>query len=97
MDKKENINKKDIELILEVNTKAIEIQTAVADQNEHIIEALTEIKAKHEDTYKLEKDNSDKIIKLIEELNKDIFKIQVLFVSGLLAMIAQIVQMFLKK
>ena len=97
IDKNENISKKDLELILQVNRKTIEIQTAVTDQNEQIIESLDEIKEKFKDISKINEDRNDKIIKLIEELNKDIYKIQVLFLSGLLAMVAQIIQMFLKK
>ncbi len=75
----ENVKKKDLELILEVNKKAIEIQTEVAEQNEEIIEALTDIKKAQEDT------------------NRDLFKIQVLFVTGLLSLVIQIIQMFVIK
>lgn len=89
----EHFNKKDLEVILEVNRKVIEIETAVADQNEEIIGSLNECKKQQEDTA----EKVDKILKLSEDTSKDLFKIQVLFVTGLLALVAQIVQIFLKK
>ena len=89
----ENIKKKDLELILEVNKKAIEIETAVADQNEEILALLTETKKTQE-----EMDTKvDKLVKQTDDMNKDIFKIQVLFVTGLLSLVIQIIQIFLKK
>lgn len=95
-----NVNKKDLELILEVNKKAIEIQTDVASQNEEIIELLNGSKTIF--TSVIEKQTKsdekiDKIIKQVDELNKDIFKIQVLFVTGLLSLVIQIIQIFVKK
>lgn len=88
----ENINKKDLDLILEVNKKAIEIETAVADQNEEVLSLLSKIKENQDKIdYKL-----DKINKHSEDLSKDIFKIQVLFISGLLSLVIQVLQMFKK-
>lgn len=75
----EQLKKRDLEVFLELNKKAIEIETEVADQNEEIILKL------------------DKVIKQVEETNKDIFKIQVLFITGILSLIIQIIQMFIKK
>jgi ABC-type Fe3+-hydroxamate transport system substrate-binding protein len=116
-----NFNKKDLDLILEVNNKAIEIQTAVADQNEEILELLGKIKEKNDKSdekidktspkieemlgligkIKEKQDKCDekleKISSKTEEINKDIFKLQVLFVSGLLSLIIQIIQIFVKK
>lgn len=89
----EQFNKKDLEVILEVNRKVVEIETAVADQNEEIIGALNECKKQQEDT----SEKVDKILKISEDTSKDLFKIQVLFITGLLALVAQIVQIFLKK
>lgn len=89
----DQINRRDLEVILEVNKKAIEIETNVADQNEEIISLLNQIKEKQ--TEDIEK--SEKIIKQNEDLNKDIFKLQVLFVTGLLSLIVQVIQIFLKK
>jgi hypothetical protein len=89
----DNVKKKDLELILEVNKKAIEIETEVADQNEEIISALSDIK-------KLQIDQDKKIDKIIEksdETNKDLFRIQVLFITGLLSLVIQIIQIFAKK
>lgn len=88
----ENINKKDLDLILEVNKKAIEIETAVADQNEEVLSLLSKIK---ENQDKIDS-KLDKINKHSEDLSKDIFKIQVLFISGLLSLVIQVLQMFKK-
>lgn len=89
----EQLNKKDLELILEVNKKAIDIQTAVAEQNEEIIDLLTKTKENSDNA----DEKLDKIIKQNDEINKDLFKIQVLFLTGLLSLVVQIVQIFVKK
>lgn len=89
----ERVNKKDLEIILEVNRKAVEIETAVADQNEEIIGLLNDSRDSQE---KID-EKIDKILKQSEETSKDIFKMQVLFITGLLALVAQIIQIFLKK
>lgn len=89
----EIVKKRDLELILEVNKKAIEIQSEVVEQNEEIIDSLSDIKkTQDEHTTKI-----DKIVKQSEETNKDLFRIQVLFVTGLLSLVIQIIQIFLKK
>jgi GTP-binding protein EngB required for normal cell division len=92
-DLNEQLHKRDLEIILEVNKKAIEIETGVADQNEEIVSLLTEAKS---NLAELE-NKTDKIIKQNDELSKDIFKLQVLFVTGLLSLIVQVVQIFLRK
>lgn len=89
----DQVHKKDLEIILEVNRKAVEIETAVADQNEEIITLLNDNKKTQEDM----EEKIDKILENSEETSKDLFKIQVLFVTGLLALVAQIVQIFLRK
>ena len=92
-DLSEQLNKRDLEIILEVNKKAIEIETGVADQNEEIISLLTETK-----NTQIELDTkTDKILKQNEELSKDMFKLQVLFVTGLLSLVMQVIQIFIKK
>jgi hypothetical protein len=89
----DQFNKKDLDIILEVNRKAVEIETAVADQNEEIISLLNDNKNNQENM----EDKIDKILEQAEETSKDLFKIQVLFVTGLLALVAQIIQIFLRK
>ena len=89
----ENLNKKDLDLILEVNKKAIEIETAVADQNEEVLSLLSKIKEKQDKS----DEKIDKIFLKSEELTKDVFKLQVLFISGLLSLVIQIIQIFVKK
>lgn len=89
----EHINKKDLEVILEVNRKAIEIETEMVDQNEEIINLLTDNKEQQE----LLDEKIDKLIKQTDEMNKDLFKIQVLFLTGLLSLVVQVIQIFIKK
>jgi hypothetical protein len=87
------IHKKDLEIILEVNKKAVSIQTAVAEQNEEIISSLDSAKEKEKNI----EDKIDKLIDKTDDISKDLFKIQVLFITGLLSLIVQIIQIFLKK
>lgn len=89
----DQVNKKDLEIILEVNRKAVEIETEVAEQNEEIIGLLNDSK----DTQESMEEKIDKLITQSEETSKDLFKIQVLFVTGLLALVAQIIQIFMKR
>lgn len=96
----DQINKKDLELILEVNKKAIEVETEVAEQNEEIIDLLNDTKSSHEKMSNKINDieeKVDEIEKSTDKIHKDIFKIQVLFVTGLLSLIVQVIQMFIKK
>lgn len=96
----DQVNKKDLELILEVNKKAIEIETEVADQNEEMIASLDDIK-KNQDEIKAfqEKldEKADKLVTQGEENAKDLFKIQVLFLTGLFSLVIQIIQIFAHK
>jgi hypothetical protein len=92
-DLSEALNKKDLEIILEVNKKAIEIETGVADQNEEIIDILIKNKDHQEEVIT----KLDKIIKQGDEISRDIFKLQVLFITGLLSLVVQVIQIFLKK
>jgi Mg2+ and Co2+ transporter CorA len=89
----DQLNKKDLETILEVNRKAVEIETAVADQNEEIIGLLNA----NQSTQETIEEKLDKVLEHAEDTSKDLFKIQVLFVTGLLALVAQIIQIFIKK
>lgn len=89
----EPLKKQDLQIILEVNKKAIEIETGVADQNEEIIEYLNKSKECHLEML----DKINKVIKQNDDIAKDIFKLQILFVTGLFSIIVQIVQIFLKR
>lgn len=89
----DQVNRKDLQVILEVNKKAIEIETSVAEQNEEIIDLLNANKNLQE---KMD-EKLDKIVERGEDTSKDLFKIQVLFVTGLLALVAQIIQILLRK
>ena len=89
----DQLNKKDLELILEVNKKAIEIETEVADQNEEIIVLLTDNKHVQEQM----DEKLDKLVTQGEEAAKELFKIQVLFLTGLFSLVIQVIQIFIKK
>jgi hypothetical protein len=98
------LKRKDLDLILEVNKKAIEIETEVAEQNEEINSSLDKIKESEKDLdLKIDKrldsqdEKLDKLIKQTDETNKDLFRMQVLFVTGLITLVAQIIEIFLKK
>jgi len=89
----DQFNKRDLDIILEVNKKAVEIETAVADQNEEIIDLL-------EKTVNAQDRVEKKLDKLLDEstdISKDLFRIRVLFVTGLLALVARIIRIFLRK
>lgn len=88
----EQFNKKDLEIILEVNKKAVEIETTVADQNEEIIQLLTDNKDQGDEMNK----KLDKLVTQSEETSKDLFKMRVLFITGILALIGQIIEIFLR-
>ena len=89
----EQLKKRDLDLFLEVNRKAIEIEAEVVNQNEEIISLLNDNKSKQDDL----NTKMEKIIKKTEDIEKDLFKIQVLFITGILSLIVQIVQIFIKK
>ena len=75
-----------------VNKKAIDIQTVVAEQHEDILENLVDLK-KNQIT---QGEKIDKLVKQSEDTNRDIFKIQILFLSGLFSLIIQVIQLWKK-
>ncbi len=96
----EYIYKRDIDMMMQVSSKAVELQAAVADQNEEIIEKLNKVIEQNEKSSSQKKEMEtkiDKIVKSHEELARDVFRIQVLFISGFVGIILQIVSIFLKK
>jgi len=89
----EHLNKKDLDLILEVNKKAIEIEMAVANQNEELISLIEDVKKSQESLIK----NTSDFDCQLKNIDKEIYKLQVLYVMGFLTLVAQIIQIFLKK
>jgi hypothetical protein len=86
------LHKEDLDLVLEVNRKSIELQSEVAEQNEEVISSLNDIKAQQiTDAPKL-----DKIIEQNEQLSRDIFTMRIFYIMGILSIVAQLVQIFLK-
>ena len=64
----DSIKKNDLELILEVNRKAIEIETTVADQNEEMMALLNKCREKQDKT----EEKIDKLLKQTLEENSHI-------------------------
>jgi len=96
----ERLTSRDVDLILEVNRRAIEINNTVSEQNEDIIRRLTESKERIDKMLdKMDRlyEKSEKMSKQVEDMNKDIFKIQILFATGIASLIIQLIQMFFKK
>jgi len=89
----DNLKKKDLDFVLEVNRKAIEIESEIAEQNEEVISLLKKIDSSQDGNDK----KIDKLTEKSDDLSKDFFRMQVLFIGGLLALVTQIVQLFLKK
>lgn len=104
--KSDLISKQDLETILQVNKKSIEIETEVANQNEEILETLaknesliqsidSKIEKKLEKiNLELEKnkENNIKIFENFTNINKSLFEIKVLFGVGAISIILQIIQ-----
>lgn len=100
----DRVSKHDLDIILEVNKKAIELELAAAEQNEEIIALATannkkqsDLEVYHTKQYKEIDEKLEKIIKSSEETNKDLFKIQVFFITGLLSLVINVIQLFVKK
>ncbi|MCZ2224557.1 MAG: hypothetical protein LC122_13110 [Chitinophagales bacterium] len=104
------MEKKDWEKILEVNNKAIQLQTEVSGQYEDIISGLEENEEKINNLDKNIENTSSKFdyfikshddkIKIVSDdvkkIKEDLFILKVLLSSGLLSLIIQIVEMFKK-
>lgn len=93
-------NKSDMETIIKVNNRAIELQNETSEQYEEIISLEEQNASKIE---KLEDEVSDlkkmteKVEKGIEEISKTEFKILILLTSGIVSLIMQIVSLLVKK
>ena len=81
----DQLSKADLEIVLEVNRKAIEINSEVAGQNEEIIESLGKMDIK-----------IDNLTKSNELLSRNMFEIRALFATGILSLVVQIVLVFLR-
>ena len=92
------ISRKDLELYLEINNKVIELQSAEVEQNEEIIESLDTMKAVQVSIEtkidKLVLQGLEKVTSQCEQISRDLFMIKVLYITGLLSIIAQIISLF---
>lgn len=97
---KDFLDKKDLDTILEVNKKAVQLETEVLAQNEEIIELLNEIASsgiKHDEEISEKIDDiDDKFAKKFAELEKSMFEIKALFAVGIVNVIIQIIMIFKK-
>lgn len=80
------LQRSDIETIIKVNSRAIELQGEVSDQYEEIISSLSDVK----DTQERIQEDNDEIKKEIKDISKAQFKIQILLTSGIVSVIIQI-------
>lgn len=88
-----NLDEKDLEKIIAVNVKSVEIQNHVASQYEEVKKNTGDIASS---VKKLEEKTST-IEKKSEEISRELFQLKVLLVSGVFSLIIQIIQIFLKK
>lgn len=89
----DHLSKSDMDTILKVNTRAVEIQTEISSQNEDLMNNLSTVKTIQMSGH----DKLDKIIEQNETLSRDLFTIKILFLSGLISIVLQIISIFLKK
>lgn len=112
----DSLSRSDLDTIIEVNKKAIEVQVEVAAQNEKVIEdleenikinesikrdaesALRELSSLKQEIKDCKKDILDKVEEVegkVDELDKSQFKLYALLTTGAIAIILQIIQLFL--
>lgn len=117
-EKNNQLDRRDLDLILEVNRKSVELETLAASQNEDIICELKEIADSSKLVLDLIKEEStvhdnsrekinikvdsfdeklDTIIKKFNDFDKSLFEIKILFATGVIGLIIQVVQLFLRK
>lgn len=87
------LQKSDLNTIIEVNNKAIELQTEVSDQYEEIISSV-KTNTETLDSFILQQnvinENIKEINREIKEINKLQFKIMILISTGIVSLIVQI-------
>lgn len=89
----ESLSKSDLNTILEVNKKTIEVQLEVYDQHEKIIDIL-------EDNKKAEaeiKTELKEIKNKIDDNDRKLLKIEILLASVIISLVVQLIQMFIRK
>lgn len=92
MPENRNLQKSDIETIIQVNNKAIELQNEISDQYEDILSTMTRISMRQDN---IERDIVE-IRKESKEIAKTQFKVLVILSSGIVSLIFQIFNMFKK-
>ena len=93
MSKDDILQKSDMDAVLEVNKKAIEIHSEIYEQNEDIVNKLESLESK----LKYNTDITAKMSKDVDDMNKSMFKIYVLLTSGVVSLIIQIISMIIAK
>lgn len=93
---KDFLDKKDLETILEVNKKAVQLETEALAQNEEIIDLLNKIASRDDKIYEKIDDVDEKFGKKFSDLEKSMFEIKALFAVGIVNVIIQIIMIFKK-
>lgn len=88
-----HLSKSDLETILQVNNKAIEIQNDIAEQYENIVDNTDAI-VKSIDNID---NNISEIKKEMKDINKEQYRMMILLSSGIISLIVQIITMLYKK
>jgi len=100
IDSMELIQKADMAIMLAENRKAIQLKEEIKSQNEHMLENQSNAFkwfTSFDDRLKKQDEKIEKLIKQSEETNRDLFKIQILFLTGVISIIIQVINIFLKK
>lgn len=100
---KRNLNgldKSDIDTIIKVNNKAIELQTEVSDQYEELISNFSDNLSSTEKSQDIQTkilDEIKEIKKEVVDINKLQFRILLLLSTGMISLIIQVITLLVKK
>lgn len=84
---------KDLETYIEVNKRTTEVNIKVKENQDAIIALLSACKVVVERLAT----EQEKQTKALTDISNAIFKLEVVYVAGLLAIVAQIIEIFMKK
>jgi hypothetical protein len=105
MDKKlksfddEILHKSDMEEVISVNTKAIELHTEISEQNEEVISLLGNLNTKmdkiiiHQDSIG---EKQREIYKEVKDIERNQFKVLILLSTGIVSLIIQLISLLAK-
>lgn len=91
--KDDRISKHDIDVIMEVNKRSIQVQTEVMAQNEDIADELSDIKK----SQICQDKKIDKLVKNSEDFSKELFQMKTLLLTSFVNIILQVISFLIKK